>query len=398
LWENNHSDAITAYSKMTGAALAQLVNSGVGDWGNTHHAIWTYDAELNEPVVTMRNWDNQWKAWSGSFTTAGSLDLNSLGMTIGDYYTMSYDLWTTSLSYRPNCGLYSRAANTTANFWDGLGGDQAGAIPLMTGEWHRRWCTFQITSPHDVTQGYAYFYWYGYQYAQYETMKLRRPQLELKKSYASDFTLAPRTNANSLIDITGNHTINVANCLFSNNRGMAFSGSGSANGIFVDVKASIQSVSNNTPRSWEAVACPDAFTNTAGLFGLQAGHGCSYFCNGGLSIWGGVYCFNWYDDTAYQFLSGEEATVGGRHVHIVGTWDPTDYKVRIYINGALRATSGQTNMKYQGVSPYMIIGFLGATGYPFAGKIPVVRYYYGKCLTADEVTHNFSGLRARFGI
>jgi hypothetical protein len=395
LWANNHADAIQATSFMTGSALAQMVNSGVTDWGNTHHCIWTYDSELNEPVLTMRNYDNyQWKAFSGDH----GLNFSAMGLTTGDYYTYSYDLWTTDLGYRPDPGLYSRAANTVPAFYDGLGGSAPDALPLKTGEWHRRWCSFQISANHDVTQAYTAFYWYGYNYINNQVMKIRRPQLELKKNYASSFTLAPRTNANSLIDLTGNHTVNVANCGFANTNIFYFTGSASANGIIVDVKSSYQSVSNNTPRSWEAIIRPDAYTDNAGVFGLQHGLGCSYMCNGGIAIWGGVYSISWYDDSAYQFLSGAEATVGGRHVHVVGTWDPTDYKVRIYINGALRATSGQTNMRYNGTSPHMIIGFLGAGGFPFAGRVPVARYYYGKCLTADEVTHNFSGLRARFGI
>lgn len=395
LWQNNHPNAIYVNSFMTGGDITGFVNSGVGDWGNTFHAIWTYDPLIGEPVITMNDYDGgNWKAFNGNH----ALNLAALGLTTGDYYTYSYDQWVSNTSIRVNPGMYTMNATSVTAFWDGQGGSQETAINTKAGEWQRRWCTFQISASHDVNKAYTRFYWYGYYYTHNEIVKIRRPQLELGKNYASAFTLAPRTDSNSLIDITGHHSINVANCAFANNQVFSFTGSAGANGIFVDISPSYYPVSNAIPRSWEVVAYPTAAHTTAGIFGNQAGAGCSYMCNGGVAIYSGNYAASWYDNTSYQWLSSSVAATNGAYAHIIVTYDASDFKLRIYVNGTLRATSSATNMSYNSNQVLFIIGFLGANGLPFTGQIPIAKYYYGKCLNANEVARNFNAVRGRFGL
>lgn len=394
-WANNHPDALTVYNT-SGGGITGFVNGGVTDAPNTDHCIWTYDVELNEPVITMRNYDGGvWKAFSGSH----GLNLAALGMSTGDYYVYSYDLWTTHINYRPNPGLYSRNVTSTAAFWDGQGGSVTDNLPLAVGKWHRRWCAFQISADHDVTKAYTNFYWYGSSYATNAVMKIRRPQLELKTNVASAWTLNPRTNETALLDLTKKHTINVANLAFANSQIFSFSGSAGANGIIISVPSELQPTTNAIPRTWEAVVYPTTSMTYGGVFGHVAGLGCSYFCNGGLAIWNNKWAMNWYDDTAYQFLDSGVTATQNQYAHIVGTYSASDFKTRIYVNGVLKATYGSgTNMKYLGTQPYLLIGFLSANGFPFSGRIPVVRYYYGKCLSDGEVANNFNALRARFGL
>jgi hypothetical protein len=395
-WANNHPDAIYVYSAQTDASITGFVNSGVTDWSNTDHCIWHYDVELDEPVITMRNYDgNYWKAFNG----VHGLNLAAIGLTTGDYYVYSYDLWTTDLTYRPNPGLYSQNTTGTTAFWDGQGGLVTDNLPLAVGKWHRRWCSFQISANHDTTKGYTRWYWYGYQYASNQVMKIRRPQLELKTNVASAWTLNPRSNTEALLDITKNHTMNVANLVFSNNQIFSFSGSTGANAIIGDVATAYQASANSIPRSWEVVVYPTTSMSTAGIFGHVAGLGCSYFCNGGIAIYSnGNYRFVWYDDASYNFLDSGVSATANQYAHIVGTYSNLDFKCRIYVNGVLKATSSATNMKYNGSQVNFILGYFSALGYPFTGQIPIARWYYGKCLSDREVSNNFNALRTRFGL
>lgn len=393
-WANNHPDAIRVYSQINNSEITGFVNSGVTDWANTDHCVWTYDPEFDEPVIIMRNYDGgQWKAFNG----VHGLNLAAMGMTTGDYYTYSYDLWTTHIDFRPNPGLYSKNAAGTNGFWDGQGGTTTDSLPAVVGQWHRRWCSFQISADHDTTKAMTNFYWYGMYYVSNQTMKIRRPQLELKTNVASAWTLNPRTNETALLDLTKNHTINVANLAFANSQIFSFSGSAGANGLHVSIASGYTTVANAIPRSWEVVAYPTASMATAGIFGNSAGS-CSYFCNGGIGIWSSAYHFIWYDNTSYQFLSSGVSATSNTYVHIVGTWNPSDFKTRIYVNGVLKATSAATNLNYTGTQIWFWLGFLGATGYPYTGRIPIARYHYGKCLSDGEVANNFNALRARFGL
>lgn len=394
-WQNNHPDAITVYSYQTGGSITGFVNSGVPDWSNTDHCVWSNDIEVGEPVLIMRNYDGGvWKAFSGDH----SLNLAALGLSTGDYYTYSMDLWTTHLNHRPNPGLYSQNAASQTAFHDGLGGSVADMQPLVVGEWHRRWCSFQISADHDLNKAYARFYWYGYNYQNNEVMKIRRPQLELGTNVASPWTLNPRTDTDALIDLTGNHTVNIANCAFSNNNIFYFTGGTGANGAIISVPTDLQPSTNAIGRTWEIVAYPTTTQTNGGMFGHVYSLGCSYFCNGGLTIWSSNYQLVWYDNTSYQFLNSGVAATSNTYAHIVGTYNPTDFKFRIYINGVLKATSSASNLSYQSSQLLCLMGFLCASGNPYTGQIPIARWYYNKCLTDAEVAHNFSGLRARFGL
>lgn len=394
-WQNNHPDAITVYSHQTDGSINGFVNSGVTDWANTDHAHWTYDSGVGQPVVTQRNYDGGiWKAFYGNH----SLNLAAMGFSTGDYYVYSYDLWTTSLSYRPNPGMYSKNSSSTNGFWDGQGGSVTDNLPLKIGEWHRRWCAFQISADHDTTKAQTLFYWYGYSYETNQVMKIRRPQLELGTNVASPWTLDPRTDTDALIDLTGNHTVNIANCAFSNNNIFYFKGGTGANGTIISVPTDLQPSTNSIGRTWEIVAYPTVTQTGSGLFGHVYSLGCTYFCNGGLAIWSSNYQLGWYDNTVYNWLDSGVAATSNTYAHVVGTYNPTDFKFRIYVNGVLKATSSATNLSYQSSQLYCLLGFLSASGNGYVGQMPIARWYYNKCLTDDEVAHNFSGLRARFGL
>ena len=60
-WAAKHSDAIRVYND-AGSDITGYVNTGVGDWTNTYHAIWSYDDDLARPVVVLRDYDGNWRS------------------------------------------------------------------------------------------------------------------------------------------------------------------------------------------------------------------------------------------------------------------------------------------------------------------------------------------------
>lgn len=405
-WQNNHPGAITTYSYQTGSSITGFVNSGVSDWANTDHAHWIYDVEIGEPVVIMNNYDgSQWKAFNGNH----SLNLAALGLSTGDYYCYSMDLWTSHISHRPNPGLYSKNTADQTAFHDGLGGNAADMQPLVVGEWHRRWCSFQIQTEHDLDKAYARFYWYGYNYQSNQTMKIRRPQLELGTNVASPWTLNERTANDALLDIYGN-VITVNSLTYANNNTFTFRYS---NQDYISIADTLGAGGTSYPANWDT----DWFT---------------------IEIW--HYCATgdrWYDDVTYGSNSGTAIVARGDYSgahglwrnstdneikftlrtdagqyaaavgslardtwhHIVGVWDGTNNK--IYHNGVYVTQATPTWTSSACATGSWRVGgnrALGGTNGGFLdGDIPVVRIY-NRALNSMEVAQNFNAQRARFGL
>lgn len=161
------------------------------------------------------------------------------------------------------------------------------------------------------------------------------------------------------------------------------------------------SSANTIDRTWEIFVKPG--TNSAaivpGLFGHATSAGCSYFCNGGIMLNGGKYCFNWYDNVSYQFLDSTITATAGQYSHVVATWNSSDLKPRIYVNGILKATYGAaSNINYGTNANLEIIGYSNATAVYFNGVIDIVKFYYNKCLIDSEVLQNYNALHQRFGL
>lgn len=406
-WQNNHPDAITVYSHQTGGSINGFVNSGVGGWANTDHAHWMYDTEVDQPVVVQRNYDGGvWKAFYGNH----SLNLAAMGYSTGDYYVYSYDLWTTHLSYRPNPGMYSKNSSSTNGFWDGQGGSATDNLPLVLGEWHRRWCAFQINANHDVTKAQTLFYWYGYQYQTNQMLKIRRPQLELGTNVASPWTLNPRTSTDSLLDTKGN-IITIQSLTYANNNIFEFR---SAGADYLQIADTLGEGGTSYPASW----ADDLFTlevwhyyatgdvwNDSTTFGSN--NGTPIVGRGGYAGAHGL----WRSSTADQILFGLRTDVSLYSAaasglakdtwhHIVGTWDGVNNK--IYVNGAYvsqstptwtSATSIDTGVWHVGGN----LAYGGNNGGYLDGKIPIVRIY-NRPLDAGEVSRNYEAQRARFGV
>ena len=74
--------------------------------------------------------------------------------------------------------------------------------------------------------------------------------------------------------------------------------------------------------------------------------------------------------------------------------------VSLYINNVLEATATSSANANNSAYPIYVGLYtdpFGFAGY-FNGRIPIVRLYNGKGLTATEISQNFNALRSRFGI
>jgi hypothetical protein len=224
-------------------------------------------------------------------------------------------------------------------------------------------------------------------------------------SYPTTFVNGTRSTSQAILDLTGKTTITAQSLTYGTTEN-SFTFNGTSDKIYqTSIPTLYNSVSNALGRSWEVVVKKTGTMTTAAIFGHKVSAGCSYFCDGGIYIWGGTWNFNWYDNAAYQWLNSTVTATQNQYFHIVGTFDPTDLKNRIYINGELKATSAATNMNYgSAIGEYSVaynskndFGGGGATDY-FQGEVPIVKYYSGKTLSSDEVRQNFNALRGRYGL
>ena len=270
------------------------------------------------------------------------------------------------------------------------------------------WCDTGITginystSPSGRLQGYGSrgsyaspYYFLDINLDSGGAVTLYNPQVE-RKDHVTPFVAGTRSATQGLLPIVGNSSIDLSSVSFDSNAQMIFDGTDDK----IDI-AYYSPVNNSMSRSWEVVIKPTTTMTYAGIFGNKLGYGCSYYCNGGIYLWDGNWVFNWYDNSSYQFLYSYSPPSVNSYTHIVGTYDATDQKPRIYVNGELKATYGSaTNMNYGGETYVIDIGWNSKDGgqHYFQGQIPITKYYQGKSLSAAEVKQNYNKYKTRFNL
>jgi hypothetical protein len=205
-----------------------------------------------------------------------------------------------------------------------------------------------------------------------------------------------RSATQGLLPIVGDSPIDLSNVSFDSNAQMTFDGTDDRIDVFYS-----SPVDNTMSRSWEVIVKPTTTLTYAGIFGNKLGEGCAYYCNGGIYLFDGNWVFNWYDNSSYQFLYSGVSPTANQYFHIVGTYDATDQKPRIYVDGELKATYGSaTNMDYGGATYVTDIGWNSKDGglHYFQGQIPITKYYQNKALSAAEVKQNYNKYKTRFNL
>jgi len=231
-WNVRHQDAIRVFSH-AGSELTSHINTGVTDWTNTYHGIWTFDEELGYPVSTMRDIGNGSWMYAG-FGFDATIDTpTKLGLTTGSNYVISWDQWTTNTSKSANCGLYGQNTTNTGNgFHDGLSNDKgASAFNTKTHTWQRLYAIFTVSANRGLNAT-----WSQYNYGHYTTRgvtKVANFQLEVgntpsKFLYSTSTGVTDsRSSTEAIVDIAGGHTITTSNLVYNDATSFSFDGTNS---------------------------------------------------------------------------------------------------------------------------------------------------------------------------
>lgn len=306
-------------------------------------------------------------------------------VTIGDNITISVYLK----------AVTSYAAGKTLGYSTHFGGYDAPGTTFTLGNvgvWNRYSFSWTASTTYDFIS-----YWWPQGGTTGFSLDMADFQVEIK-SYPTPFTLGTRgvtvATGGGWKDLSGNGNHGDLTDMTYNSSGMTFNGTTSK----IVTNRSFTS-GNSVGRTWEVFVKPNSVSSMPGIFGHASSQGCSYFCNGGIVIYNEKYCFVWFDNSSYQFLdSGLSATIG-QYAHVVGTWNPSDLKPRIYVNGVLKATYGSaSNLNYNsGTVNYEIIGNItDASNVHLNGNIGNVKFYNNKCFTDAEVLQNYNALKSRY--
>lgn len=319
--------------------------------------------------------------------------------TSGDPYTVQVISVTSGVSY--TWSFYTKANNCagkTGYIWVWYAGTatgtNVGTYYTLTSEWQRVSITttptgsgtvyFRIdfVEPGAVT-GDSVYAW-G---AQVET-----------NSYMTPYTSSSRTNAQAIIDLTGNNTITANSLTYDSNN--TFSFNGSSNYESVINSSALQVADTFTISAWiYATDLSNRYTvfstrtlNTAGCWQMEVGTGSSVTTGsnlGRVAVTGvGTWIFEsndnaisinqWYN---ICFVKLNNATQGGT----------------FYVNGVSVSASQTTSYTISNNSDAKLIGAgTGITQF-FPGKISAIKLY-NKALTAEQVLQNFNSTRIKYGI
>ena len=96
------------------------------------------------------------------------------------------------------------------------------------------------------------------------------------------------------------------------------------------------------------------------------------------------------------YAAKTQGITNGQYHHVLGSYNGSTKKT--YIDGREVATKNKTGNLVT-TTPGAAVGDFGgaSTGYPFGGKIALVRVY-NIGLTVSQVKQNFESLRGRFGL
>ena len=183
----------------------------------------------------------------------------------------------------------------------------------------------------------------------------------------------------SLVDLTGNSTLDLTNVSFDSNAQMTFDGTD-------DAVNNIQ-VQSSSAMTWEAVVYPETLSSNV-------------FYN----VFNPRISLRTYQINLYHTKPDRNGDVGftyafqtGSYYHIAVTYDASN-GYRGYVNGEEK-TRTITNNGAAGKPEFnsTAIGiYAGSEGY-FGGKIPLAKIY-NRALTASEIKSNFNAIKGRFNI
>ena len=387
-----HPNDIKAYD-VNGNRLQTYVNQGVGNWTNTYHAHWQHDRVLNKPVVVMEDLDAQWKA--KSFGT-GLGTWNSLGLTHGSKYTISWLQWVDHLSKNAKAGLYTKNTSGNSGFHDGQA-NSASSYNTKLRTWQRVYQTYTTSSVRDLSHAQASIYMYGH-YSVRATVKIADVQIDLLDHPTSyqEFTgsTTERSSTQGLLDLAGNTTIDTSTVSFNEHGFPTFDGTNDEIQIassdwnkVTEVTVEAVVLVKGTPidgNGYHVVAQKDGAYSGGSVYGIRIS---------GSNVPYGVF--------------SKDSTAAGTHIDTVaGTTMTTNkyyhlvYTRKVgesvfYQNGEQKSINTSSNdVIYNNTSTFTIGQGDGRQLY---GNIPVLKVH-NSVLSATEIKQNYKAYKNRFNI
>ncbi len=352
-------------------------------WGPPHIPNMCYTKELR---------------YSGGPNDDSSFMRIHLTRTEGSQGGMAYGVYPqVELGDQVTLSFWARSSMVRGWSWSAyFGGGFQGASGSInsTEEWQR----FEYTWTASNTFGFYIYFWPGNPNVLPYYVDLADIQAEVNKGHATTFTLTERTATDSLIDITGNNTIDISNVSFDSNEQITFDGTDD-----FAVVQNFQTPLNN--RTVELVTKINQSINSesqAHIYGNSDQPGDSTNDKGVAILYryNSILCYiSGYDPNATPTsprtsLTLVSAPLVDDYYHIVITHDNVTAKA--YVNGELVGSKPCIGSRQP--SNKLTLGSY-SPGYStkYNGEIPIVKVY-SKSLTASEIKANFNAVKGRFNI
>lgn len=232
-------------------------------------------------------------------------------------------------------------------------------------------------------------------------------QIEIK-SHATPFVNGTRSVTEGLLDMMGNHSINLTNVSFDSNAEMTFDGTNDS------IQGIPTSYSHLNPSAIEFVVTPGTTGKKMTVGGYRHNQGYSSPTIGMVYIEtdNKFYASVITAAEVYRFVVSTSTIQSNRTYHVVFNKDTINGVMQMYVNGILEGTQTFNVATYaQWSSAGSFIGSnvldigksnntnsgQGWSGDFLQGRLDLFKLY-GKILTAQEVAQNYQAVKSRFGI
>jgi hypothetical protein len=199
-----------------------------------------------------------------------------------------------------------------------------------------------------------------------------------QKSYATQFVSGTRTNANGLVDLARNNTIDLTNAGYDSGANITFNGSSN----YIDVTSNLGTLSGYTFCHWsrrDAEGRMPIGWRSGPMF-YQYGDFSWYYTHGGVA-------------GEYYYPKSVSIPAGTWGFYCI-TYDGA--AVRIYRNGVYEGSQATTGTA-DWTNGFRIGYWAGGGSYWWQGLISQV-LMYNRGLTASEILQNYNAIKGRFGL
>jgi len=258
----------------------------------------------------------------------------------------------------------------------------------LTTEWQKFSSTFTYTGPTSTD--------WQFRHINYNASEVSIANVQLEaKEHATPFTSGSRSNTTSLLDITGQHTLDVSNVSFDSAAHIDFDGTDDYLSLGNDT--TFKSSGGWTVESivkYDSVAGGyNNATSPANFIGSDTISYNSWYwsvLSGKLALWN-------ISPGVWKYGSTTLAADTWYHTVLVSNANGTSYQM--YLNGVAEGgdhASYSWNASYSGLK-VKYIGKGNANVRRVNGKIPITRIY-NRALSSEEIAQNFNAYRGRFNM